>query len=163
MDKSLNGGNLRTRPAKLDDAARLFELRRAAILEIASGTRDTQILAWAARVTPADMERRIVEMDVHVAELDGAIVGWVAVDVDYLEGLYTDPRFARQGIGTTLIELVENLVRERGGEVIRAEASRSAEAFYLRRGYVRTGAATPDEGARPILKRLRTGCEPADL
>ena len=89
-------GSLQTRPAKLDDAACLLELRQRAILELAS--RDLpaeQIFGWAARVTIADMVRRIGEMDIRVAEADGAIVGWVAVDGNYLEGLYTDPRFER--------------------------------------------------------------------
>ena len=152
-------GSLQTRPAKLDDATRLLELRQRAILELAS--RDLpaeQIFLWAARVTVADMARRIGEMDIRVAEADGAIVGWVAVDGSYLEGLYTDPRFERQGIATTLLELAEDLVREGDSEVMRAEASPNAEAFYLRRGYVAAGPAAPD-GARPILKRLRVGNE----
>lgn len=144
---------------------RLIELRTASILQIAS--RDlsvAQTLEWVARVTFADMERRIREMDVWVAEASEApggantIVGWMAVDGDRLEGLYTDPRFEGRGVGTQLLDAAEDLVRRRDGEVLRADAARNAEAFYFRRGYVPEGPPLP-HGPQPVIKRLAGGFE----
>jgi putative acetyltransferase len=99
------------------------------------------------------MERKIREMEVWVAEVNGRAVGWVAIHGDYLEGLYTDPDFEKRGIGTQLLALAEQLVRQNGANTIRAEASRNSEEFYFRRGYEATGPR-PGDGARPILKQL---------
>ena len=81
------------------------------------------------------------------------MIGWGAIRGDRLEGLYTDPEFAGRGIGTELLAMVESLMRGRGISEVRAEASSNAEAFYLRRGYERTGPRTSG-GAQPIRKGL---------
>ena len=99
------------------------------------------------------MEERLRTTEVWIAEIKDTIVGWVSICGDYLDGLYTDPQFAEQGIGTEMLNFAESLMRERGVQVIRAEASWNAEDFYLRRGYEPTGPRAAD-GARPLVKRL---------
>jgi GNAT superfamily N-acetyltransferase len=136
------------------DATRLFELRRQSILALApSGMPAAQAKAWAADLTVGGMERKISEMEIWIAELNGTAVGWGAIRGNRLEGLYTDPAFIGRGIGSELLGMLESVMRERGVPAVRAEASPNAEAFYLRRGYQAVGVRTP-EGARPIMKRL---------
>jgi putative acetyltransferase len=110
--------------------------------------------AWAAKLTVSGMERKIRELEVWIAEAGGVAVGWGAVHADRLEGLYADPEWAGRGVGTQLLLHLEALMRGRGVTMICADASRNAEAFYLRRGYVSAGDRTP-EGAQPIRKQLR--------
>jgi putative acetyltransferase len=142
------------RKAVLTDAPRLLELRRHSILELApAGMSLAESEAWAAKASIEGMEKRLQETEIWVAEVNGVIVAWVCVRADYLEGLYTDPQFAEQGIGTRLLDVAEKLMRERGVPVIRADASRNAEEFYLRRGYEPTGPR-PADGPRPLAKRL---------
>ena len=60
------------RPATLDDAMRLFELRRSSILELAlSGMSVEDATAWAKQLTLSGMERKLRELEIWVAELDG--------------------------------------------------------------------------------------------
>lgn len=99
------------------------------------------------------MERKLREFEIWVVEQDDAVVGWGAIAVDHLEGLYVDPDFAGRGIGTELLGVLEVFMRERGVLAVRAEASANALGFYLRRGYEPIGPVSP-EGARPIIKRL---------
>jgi putative acetyltransferase len=107
---------------------------------------------WARNLSVPDMELKIREMEILVAEINGQVVGWGAIRGDRLEGLYTDPDFAGRGIGTELLSKLEVLMRTRGIRTIRAEASLNAEGFYLRRGYEPLG---PRLGAaRQIIKRL---------
>ena len=54
---------------------------------------------------------------------------------DRLEGLYTAPEFAGQGIGAGLLAMLEGLMRDWQFPAVRAEASLNARDFYLRRGY----------------------------
>lgn len=136
------------------DANRLFELRRQSIIALApTGMSVAEAETWAATLTATGMERKIRELEIWVAEMGDTIVGWGSIRGDKLEGLYTDPEFAGQGIGTVLLGYLESLMRGRGIAAVRADVSANAEAFYLRRGYARSDARTPDR-AQPIRKRL---------
>jgi putative acetyltransferase len=142
------------RLATLGDANRLFELRRHSIIALApKGISVAEAETWAATLTVAGMERKILELEIWVAELSDKVVGWGAIRGDQLEGLYTDPEFFGRGIGTELLSLLEALMRGRGIPAVFAETSSNAEEFYLRRGYEQIGFRTP-EGAQPIRKRL---------
>ena len=142
------------RLATLDDAPRLFEVRRRSILELApSGMSVADAKAWAGQLASSGMERKLRELEVWVAERDGAVAGWGAIRCDYLEGLYTAPECAGQGVGAALLDRLETLMRGRGFEAVHAEASPNALSFYLRRGYRVTGPQTP-VGAWPITRQF---------
>ena len=144
------------RPATLDDATRLFEVRRRSILELAPQAMSVaDAEAWARKLAPVGMERKLRELEIWIAELDDVIAGWGAIRGDVLEGLYTAPEYAGQGVGAALLERLEGLMRGRGVAAVRAEASSNARAFYLRRGYRETGPQTP-VGAWPITKQFLT-------
>jgi putative acetyltransferase len=132
------------RLAMCKDASGLYDIRRRSILELAPPAMPkTAAQAWASQLTLTGMERKLRELEVWVAERDGIVVGWGAIRGGYLEGLYSAPEFAGQGIGAGLLEMVERLMRERGIQAVQAEASSNAREFYLRRGYRVTGPQTP--------------------
>jgi putative acetyltransferase len=142
------------RLAMRKDADRLYDIRRRSILELAPPTMPAaEAQAWALQLTLSGMERKLRELEVWVAELDGVIVGWGAIHGDRLEGLYAAPEFAGQGVGAGLIARLEGLMRDREFPSVHTEASSNARGFYLRRGYRATGPQTPD-GAWPIVKEL---------
>jgi putative acetyltransferase len=140
--------------ATLADASRLFDVRRQAIVAIAPKRMSVvEAETWAATLTVEGMERKVRELEIWVAEVRGAVVGWGAIRGDRLEGLYTDPEFTGRGVGTELLNLLEGLMRGRGIAAIMAEASANAEEFYRRRGYEPVGPRT-SEGAQQMRKRL---------
>jgi putative acetyltransferase len=142
------------RLATREDANRLYDIRRRSILELAPPTmQKAEAQAWAERLTLAGMEQKLRELEVWVAERDGIVVGWGAIRGGYLEGLYTAPEFAGQGVGAGLLEMVERLMRGRSIQAVQAEASSNAREFYIRRGYRVTGPQTPKR-AWPIEKEL---------
>jgi putative acetyltransferase len=137
------------RLATLDDASRLYHIRRRSILELAPPSMPAvEAEIWAAKLTRAGMERKLRELEVWVAEPGGTVAGWDASRDNLLEGLYTAPEFAGRGIGAGLLE---RLMRERGFPSVYLEASPNARGFYLRRGYRATGPQTP-QGAWPMVK-----------
>ena len=143
-----------TRKATLDDVPRLWTIRRESILKLAPGGMSVgESQTWAAKMTLAGMEKRFRDAEIWIAESEGIIVGWIAIRVDYIDGLYVDPPFAQQGIGSQLLQLSEALIREQGIQIVRLDSSVNAEEFYLRRGYERTGV-TPERDAIPMRKRL---------
>ncbi len=109
--------------------------------------------AWVSQLTLSGMERKLRELEVWVAELDGIVAGWGAIRGDRLEGLYVAAEFAGQGVGAGLLGMLEGLMRDRGFPSVHAEASSNARDFYLGRGYRATAPQTP-KGAWPIAKEL---------
>jgi|SRR5882672_2499571 putative acetyltransferase len=142
------------RLAMRKDADCLYDIRRRSILELAPPTMPAaEAQAWASQLTLSGMERKLRELEVWVAELDGVVVGWGAIRGDTLEGLYAAPEFAGQGVGAGLLDMLEGRMRDRGIQAVRTEASSNAREFYLRRGYQANGPQTPN-GAWPIAKEL---------
>lgn len=136
------------------DARRLYDVRRQSILGFAPPTmRLAEAQMWAEKLTLSGMERKLHELEVWVVELGGIVAGWGAIRQDCLEGLYTAPEWAGQGIGAGLLAMLEDLIRERQFPSVRAEASSNALAFYLRRGYRANGPQVAN-GAWPIVKAL---------
>jgi putative acetyltransferase len=143
------------RPATLDDAAALFDLRRRSILELAAkGLPAGEAETWAAKLTPAGMERKLRELEIWIAEADGVVAVWGAIRGNILEGLYTAPEFAGRGVASGMLARLEGLMVARGVAAVHAEASSNALGFYLRRGYRLSGPQTPGR-AWPITKDLR--------
>ena len=141
------------RRAVLADAPQLLEVRRRSITILAPrGMPIAEVESWATNLSVAAMAQKIRALEIWVAEIDGRAAGWGAIQGGRLEGLYTDPDFAGQGIGTELLGRLEALMRTRGICRISAEASANAEGFYLRRGYASAGEPRGQE--RPITKRL---------
>jgi putative acetyltransferase len=142
------------RPATLDDARLLFEVRRRSILALAPPAMSiADAEAWAGKVTLARMEQKLRELEIWIAEREGVIAGWGGIRCDCLEALYTAPEYAGQGVGAALLDRLEGMIRERGFEVVRADASPNALGFYLRRGYRVTGPLTA-VGAWPIARQF---------
>jgi HAD superfamily hydrolase (TIGR01549 family) len=142
------------RPARPFDALRLAAIRRESILVLARshlGDRDAQ--SWADSSRDDRVRRAIAEHKVWLAELDGAVIGWVEVHRERIEALYVHPDFAGRGVGSRLLTHAESLIREEGHGQARLEASRNAENFYLRRGYEPRSEAVADLG-RLMLKEL---------
>jgi putative acetyltransferase len=136
------------------DASSLHDIRRRSILALAPPMMPVaEAQAWAAQLTLSGMELKLRELEVWVAEPGGVLAAWGAIRGDYLEGLYTAPESAGQGVGAGLLAMLEGLIRERQFPSVRAEASSNALAFYLGRGYRANGPQVAN-GAWPIVKVL---------
>lgn len=95
-------------------------------------------MAWGDGLSPerymaVDSPRRLVL----IAEIDARAVGFGILDFDTGEitAMYVLPAFARQGIGTTLLnELLTEAGRE-GLSRVHCQSSLFAEAFYQKAGF----------------------------
>lgn len=97
-----------------------------------------QIAAWAPR--PPDLARwheRVAGLLLWVAELDRRAIGFCGLGADgYVDLLYVDHRFQRQGVARSLYEQVETEVCRRGLRRLFTEASITARPFFERMGFV---------------------------
>ena len=119
-------------------------LRRArpedadAVAEILTAARAAQ--AWFPRLhTPEEdaafvRERLLPDYEVWVAEDDGSVVGFAAVQGDVLGHLFVHPDAQGRGVGTRLLDKAKEL-RPDGFDLWTHQVS-EARAFYDRRGLV---------------------------
>lgn len=100
--------------------------------------------------------------DVHVASLDGAIVGWAARDGlrDCISDLWVDPDYQGRGVGRALIHHMIDLIAAAGHPVARIQThARNAAAIRL---YQRCGFTIVWRG-REFSKSMGTELEKVHL
>lgn len=100
-----------------------------------------QLEAWVPKnlYMPA-FRRSIFRCYAIVAVCNKEIVGFMSTERDgYINRLYTRPDWVKRGVATTLLNDTENWARAHGIRSLLLEASKSAEGFYLKKGFTKVG------------------------
>jgi putative acetyltransferase len=132
-----------------DDAAATLGLFQRAIRETAS--RDytpEQIAVWAPE--DVDAERwasRRAGAGTIVAVVDGDVAGFTDLGEDgYIDMMFVDPRYARRGVATALLERVVSTAVERGLTELTAHVSVTARPFFARHHFTVQAQQFPVRG-----------------
>jgi N-acetylglutamate synthase-like GNAT family acetyltransferase len=145
------------RNATIADVAKLTDLARAAKRHW--GYPERWLVAW--RDTLTITEGAVERMRVFIAEVDGGVVGFCALDQSgneiSLEHLWIAPERMGRGVGSRLFAHAVEAASATGAERLRIESDPNAEGFYLRMGARRIGsvpAPMPDAPDRqlPVLE-----------
>lgn len=125
------------RPMLPTDIPTLASIARAAIEEIAvEDYSESQCAAWAETLED-DLAKRVTDALTLVATRDGTPVGFGSlVDNSHIDLLYVDPRAARSGVATTLLDALEKLATARGAKELTADASDTAKPLFDARSFV---------------------------
>ncbi|WP_432698405.1 GNAT family N-acetyltransferase [Marinobacterium sp. YM272] len=96
-----------------------------------------EINAWAPLpVDYAQWARRLNTRQVQVAEADGNLVGFTAMEADgYIDWLYVHSDFQRLGVASALYARLEQQARHQGLNRLQVHASHLARPFFLRQGF----------------------------
>lgn len=151
----MSAGEPALRPASPADAAALVAVWRRAVL------------ATHGFLTPEDVDRYegvvragLPTLTVTLAERQGRVLGFVAVDGARVEMLFVDPDVHGSGVGSALLRHATA-----GRAVVDLDVNEQnpgARAFYARRGFVELGRSPLDADGRPYpLLHLRR-VAPAD-
>jgi GNAT superfamily N-acetyltransferase len=137
--------------AQPDDRHGICRVQKAAIT-ILCGAHYTpeEVEAWVGPKQPDDYLQAIREEIVLVAKDGDAIVGFgqMAKGDSRISALYVDPNHLHGGIGSMLLNRLEQEARDLGSSVVRLEAPLNAVSFCLARGFSSQGEA---------LRRVRSG------
>ena len=128
------------RPATIADALAISEL-------VHRNSRETLLPhyspeQWAVFVqyySLAAVEEKIRTQDVFVAIIDNEMVGTIALEDDMVLGFYTHPAHMGKGIGTAVLNHLEQHARAKGLDHLQLAASPVAVSFYEERGWQRLG------------------------
>ncbi len=92
-------------------------------------------------------------LSLYAAEVDGQMVGWIALiylpkvgkyggrGYLYVDELWVQPEYRRRGIGRALMSKADECAERRGGRGLRLYANQSAEPLYKACGYASEGTA----------------------
>lgn len=149
-------GDLLLRPASAEDGPAVAEVHlasRAAAAMPPGVHSEDEVRAWLSARVEAD--------EVWVAEVDGAVVGYLRLTDAWLDDLYVRPDHAAQGVGTALLGLAQTR-RPAGFCLWVFESNTPARAFYRSRGLVeleRTDGSANEERS-PDVRMAWPGTEP---
>lgn len=106
----------------------------------------------AADITMLEPEVRagLGQLEVWVAEMDGVLAGFMAMNGNMIEALFIDPAHMGKRLGTRFIDHAR-ILRRNDAElrVDVNEANPDALAFYLARGFRQAGRSETDSAGRP--------------
>lgn len=179
MSGETTQGNLTHREATADDVPRLREIMDSAIGVLQSPYLTPEQVASSRAIMGLDLQL-ILDGTYFAIESDGVIVGcggWSRRATLYgndatpgrdaalldptteparVRAMYTDPRFARRGVGRMILSLCERAAAAEGFRELELMATLSGHPLYRSFGFVDVEAITDDTGGAPVpLIRMR--------
>lgn len=146
------------REAAAEDLRLMKELHDRAIRELCRNdyTRE-ELEGWIKKSTLEKYRWRLETQRIFIAEGEGRMLGFIRwyPETNELCSICVEPEFARQGIGTTLMEHALEDAREQGVDLLWLDASLTAVPFYESLGweYITFQTAGPLDCVR-MEKRL---------
>jgi len=154
---------MKTRRARIDDAAAACLVMRRSIIELCTPDHggDAQLLGrWLSNKTAENVKRWISQAHFFVAEEAGSMLGVAAMDNSGKITLnYVSPDARFRGVSKALVRCMEEDAKARGIEECWLETTQTALRFYRDLGYVVSDRShiLPLTGAPAtvLTKRLR--------
>jgi GNAT superfamily N-acetyltransferase len=111
---------------------------------------------WLATRSPAVCAEEIARWVVIVAEEEGLMLGFAALDVAKanIDAVYVAPERWRQGIGRLLLLRLEQIAKTEGLSRVGLQAAGPAIRFYQRLGYLSPKDLGPNPSWAEMEKRL---------
>lgn len=143
------------RPMEAGDGAAMQRLHRAAIM----ATSDTYYSleereSWAFGLRP-DQYVTPANGCFDVAVMDGHVIAFCDHSADEVMGLYIDPAFHGQGIGSVLLAQAERRMRDAGTTLAKVHSALSSQSFYERHGYREVERTTHQSRGGLMLPSVR--------
>ena len=85
------------------------------------------------------------EREFFVAIKNSKMIGTITIINDYIGTVFVNPEYHSKGIGTKLMETIENLAKKRKIEKLRLESSINAVDFYEKLGYLKGEKSQSEE------------------
>ena len=127
---------LQIRQATSADAQKLSELiDKNAQLLLKPHYSALQLEIFLRYYSTQAMLEKLQKQIIFCAEINNQLVGTIALEGDFVVGFYTEVSRVNQGIGSALLDYLENYARAQGLNEIRLSASPVGVHFYERKGW----------------------------
>jgi len=157
------------RRASAADAEEVLDIKREAIEELEHWQYSPeQVEVWAPKESYVDTFEQAIEDDrfiVHVAEQDGTLIGYGALNVldERIDAIYVRPDHHGKGVATAMLKQLELSAKFQDIEVLDIMAAVNAVPFYKSVGYWELeDEVTTIEDVDLELVRMRKGLDDVD-
>jgi putative acetyltransferase len=137
---------MRIREFRVGDEAALHAVFYSAVHQLASQHyTPEQINAWAPRDSDSRLwSQRMQGIRPFVVEHAEQIVAYADVQyTGYIDHFYVSGAYARQGVGTLLMNRIHQAADARGIKLLTSDVSRTAQPFFQRFGFILVEQRTP--------------------
>jgi GNAT superfamily N-acetyltransferase len=129
-------GPITIRKAIESDATTIHELHLRSVRQLCSRVYSQEIIdGWLKNRTPGGYLPGINRGEMYVAEISGKIVGFGHTIPGEIAAIYVEPAYARQGIGTKLMEHGVKMASVGASGSIKVESTLNARPFYEKCGF----------------------------
>ena len=112
------------------------ELIRKTLIEVNSKFYPKSVIEYLCNeFSPKFLIQLSKEREFFLAVEKSKIIGTITIINDYLGTLFVNPDYHGKGIGTKLMEKIENLAKERKIQKLKLKSSINAVDFYEKLGY----------------------------
>ncbi len=127
---------MKIRKARLEDAVKISNLIRKCLNEVNAKSYPKKAIKKLCNFfKPSLIIRNLGDRDVFVAIEDGNVLGTASLKGDTVFTVFVNPKIHGKGIGTRLMDKIEELAGKRKYKLIKVPSSLNAFEFYKKRGY----------------------------
>jgi putative acetyltransferase len=127
------------RKAKKEDVRKMAFLRKNTTNKILVKEYPREVIDYLNGVNkPKDFIPRLKERDIFCAWEGDKLMGTIDLEGNKIGGVYVKDTLIGQGLGTKLMDFIENYAKKKGCKKVRLYPTRFAMNFYKKRGYKKT-------------------------
>ena len=126
---------LKIRKAILKDCQQISKLIQLNTDSNPNEYTEVQKKAWKKYNTPKRISEQLTEKNIYCAFLKDELVGTIAIKDIELSGFYSSFKIRNKGIGTRLLQFIEQIAIQKGTKKLYLIATPSAVSFYKKRGF----------------------------
>jgi GNAT superfamily N-acetyltransferase len=123
------------RRATAGDAEAVYEIVLRALRETNARDYPASVIARLVLTLPEGVASKLEEWHAYVALVDGRSVGTGSLNGKTVRAVFVYPDYQGRGIGTKLMDAVENAANVQSVSTLTVQSSITAQPFYAKRGF----------------------------
>ena len=126
---------VKIRRATAGDAEAVYEIVLRALRETNARDYPASVIDRLVLTLPEGVASKLEEWRAYVAVVDGRIVGTGSLNGKTVRALFVHPDYQGCGIGTKLMDAVENAANVQSESTLSVQSSITAQPFYAKRSF----------------------------
>ena len=128
--------DIEIRCATVADAEVVYEIVLRALRETNARDYPASVIDRLVLTLPETVASKLEEWQAYVAVVDDRIVGTGSLNGKTVRALFVHPDYQGRGIGTKLMDVVENAANLQSERTLGVQSSITAQPFYAKRGFM---------------------------
>lgn len=136
MKKQKKEIKLEFRKAKFSDAKKLSKLRRGTFGMVKGEEYSKELVSLLKkRNSSKEIKRKMKDYEMFCLLEKNKIIGTISLDNHEIKGVYVRRNYTRKGIGTKLINFIEDYALKKSRKKVHLNSAEKARGFYKKLGY----------------------------